>query len=100
MTYNGYVNYQTWNVSLWLDNDEGSYNYYSELACELLDDNDGDKDKTLYQLADRIKSDLEENNPLDGASVYTDLLTHALGMVEWQDVADSFIDSARRHYEI
>jgi hypothetical protein len=23
--YNGWSNYQTWNVMLWLDNDQGSY---------------------------------------------------------------------------
>ena len=25
--YNGHKNYQTWCVSLWLDNDEGLYNW-------------------------------------------------------------------------
>ncbi len=26
--YNGWSNYETWNVKLWMDNDEGSYNYW------------------------------------------------------------------------
>jgi len=26
-TYNGWTNYQTWAVKLWMDNDEGAYRY-------------------------------------------------------------------------
>ena len=26
MSYNGWANYPTWCVALWLDNDEGTYN--------------------------------------------------------------------------
>ena len=30
--YNGWTNYETWRVHLWLSNDEGSYNYWLEEA--------------------------------------------------------------------
>ncbi len=32
-TYNGYANYETWNVSLWLQNDEGAYKAAKGYPC-------------------------------------------------------------------
>jgi hypothetical protein len=30
--YNGYTNYETWNVCLWISNDEGLYNIATDCA--------------------------------------------------------------------
>jgi hypothetical protein len=31
--YNGWANYETWNVALWIGNDQGLYNIAQECSC-------------------------------------------------------------------
>jgi hypothetical protein len=57
-TYNGYKNYNQWNVCLWLDNDESLY---------LLAQDEIKKARTIEQAARRLQRQLPARTP-DGAT--------------------------------
>ena len=80
--YNGFNNYETWVVKLWLDNSEGDYNYWQEAAEEELraagddyednnevSDEPNEEQKTAvmndaaYRLSVRLKEEIEDNAP-------------------------------------
>ena len=110
MSYNGWTNYETWAVKLWIDNDQGSQEYWLEAARELVSDYDEDwnPDRDEYlgnvrtQLADRLKDEHEEAaqeiiNPHgsgDSIGVFGDLLGAALGSVDWREIAESIMGDA------
>lgn len=82
--YNGYTNKPTWCVSLWINNDQGLQETVLEAAK-----NDAD----LF--AGWLEDFIEENNPLiETASLYSDLLGWALCYVDWDELAEHFIEAA------
>lgn len=102
MPYNGWTNYETWCVHLWLTNDEGKYNHCRELArqasaeapeCEQVRRRVWTVEEAKkFSLADRLKEFIEEMNPLaDGASMFTDLLNAAISEVNWHEIAEAFL---------
>lgn len=46
-TYNGWPNYPTWNVALWMDNDESDYHYARELARTAIGENSTEYDEDI-----------------------------------------------------
>ena len=79
MAYNGWSNYETWAVKLWMDNDEGSYRYWQREARASSD---------VASLASTLKDEHEESLPeLDGWA--GDLLNAAFGEVDWYEIAKS-----------
>ncbi len=97
-SYNGWSNYETWVVNLWLGNDEGSYNTCRTFAQRCFEEAVADevfnrKERACYQLANELKEMVEENNPLASeASVYTDLLNASLSEVNWKEIAKGLLE--------
>lgn len=87
--YNGWTNYETWVVNLWLTNEEGSDTYWRERAEELCVSNDWDKDAAASDMADELKAQHEEFMP-EVTGVFSDLLRSSLDAVDWQEIAANF----------
>jgi len=98
-TYNGWTNYETWCVKLWMDNDQGSCEFWQEAARETWDGATASAYRTRsedarYTLADQLKAEYEENTPeIDG--VWMDLLRAAISEVDWDEIADALLDECQ-----
>ena len=97
-TYNGWTNYETWNVKLWMDNDQGSYDYWRERAVECLGEDPRHDCATrrgasdVRRFADELSEYHAEANPLgDTASTLSDLRGAALSSVNWREIAESLL---------
>lgn len=85
-TYNGWRNYPTWNVALWLSNDPVTDHDTRSLldSCE-----------TVYEYADALKqyvNDMQELTQLPVTGMFADLLGFALRSVDWDEIAENFAD--------
>lgn len=95
-TYNGWANYPTWAVNLWLSNDEGLYNEALEIAKDVYGGqilSQTDPNFGLGVLAESYKEWVTNDLAPDlGASFAADLLGYALGEVDWREIAKAWIE--------
>jgi hypothetical protein len=95
--YNGWTNYETWNVALWMDNSEGSQAYWNERAEELLEDG-VEQDDATYKLSKEIEEQHEEyvQDALEKAgaecSFMADIVNGSMREVNWYEIAEHYID--------
>jgi len=103
--YNGWTNYETWAVNLWMTNDESSDTASRELAAECYADAEANQYSTreevaILGLADRLRNEADEGNPCEESNnVYTDLMRAALSEVCWYEIAKSLMDDIEKEGE-
>lgn len=104
--YNGWTNYETWVVNLWLNNDQGTYDHWQEVAKNVYNHQARDNttvgmtrmDEAVYLLADRLKDDhhqakdeILENMKLE-SSLWADLIGSALDETNWREIAEHLLE--------
>ena len=90
MPYQGWKNYETWAVALWLSNEQGSYEYWRDEARITARHSD-DREEATSSLAQSLKNSIEESAP-EVEGLFADLLNAAIGEVDWYEVAAHWIE--------
>lgn len=86
--YNGWENYETWLVKLWIDRKESWYEHW-RVRAEELEEEGGER--IMLSLSEELRYAFNASNPLEEEGVYTDLLNNALENVNWDEIAGSIL---------
>ena len=80
MSYNGWTNYETWAVKLWLDNEQGDQEMMEEIVRENTED---------WTAGEVLRDTLAEYMPDLGGTLWGDLLSSAWEEVNWREIAEN-----------
>ena len=99
--HNGWDNYETWAVSLWLSNEQSSADYWSGAARDILDASEADLERdytremvAMSALADQLKEHHEQALP-EVQGFAADLLNAAMSEVNWLEIAIHLVNDAQ-----
>lgn len=103
MSYQGWKNYPTWAVALWLDNDRGLYESAIATVAQAAEDAERERAERkrwprkkvsrnqVFAAADALKEWLEEEKPeLEGP--WASLLQSAFEEIDWEELAEHFLE--------
>jgi hypothetical protein len=92
-SYNGWSNYETWAVSLWLNNEEPLYrDLQAIVADELPDEWNADNpqeptDEIAYRIGQRVRDYVDDMPDRPTTGLFADLVGAALSEVDWSEIA-------------
>lgn len=105
--YNGWSNYETWVTKLWMDNEQPSYRYWRERSQEIYNEAEPEEyftklERARLTLAEVLKEKHEEAAERTGVpstGVFSDLLTAAMGEINWGEIAESLLNDVEQEAE-
>ena len=100
--YNGWYNWETWCVNLWMDNDQGSHEMWREVARESIDADEGTNwfyfEERLKEYLDYLQEDMQNNGIASGLAY--DLLGGAISEVNTREIAMHWVADELENMEI
>ena len=96
-TYNGWTNYETWCLNIWIDNDQYLNERKAELIREVTLHYD---DKQAYELSLLLENMVEElkDNALE-VGLLSDLLGGAIGKINFFELAEHYIEDFNEDFK-
>ena len=86
--YNGWTNYETWLVNLWM----GQSDYWNDMVADVV--KGSDSDTPVLDIADYLEQS-HDNEYLDlvgNSGVFSDLIGAALSRVNWKEIAEHYFE--------
>ena len=99
--YNGWYNYETWMVNLWMDNTQQSHETWRQIARESIDADEGTNwfyfEDQLKQYLDYIQEDVD--NHINNGTV-KDLLGAAISEINTREIAMHWVADELENIEV
>lgn len=100
-TYHGWANYETWLVNMWMDNEQGSQEFFRETCRAIHAETDAYNtgltvaEAARFRFADWLKHYYTVEGRPEVPGLYGDLLWAALSSVNWDEIARHYIDAVQ-----
>jgi len=93
--YNGWTNYETWNVNLWIQNDEAIYGFVHDGLVDILDRCDNDwENVSLTELKELVHDAFGACSTGYGGKATPDGVRLHDSKIDWFELSDALLELA------